>query len=64
MTAMAAVMVAEVGRTDLYYELADAISVHDEVAAAQTATTLLDLGTAAVTAVIDALHHHDSEKDT
>ncbi|MFC9762310.1 FadR/GntR family transcriptional regulator [Rhodococcus jostii] len=64
MTAMAAVMVAEVGRTDLYYQLAEAISAHDEVAAAQTATTLLDLGTAAVTAVIDALHHHDSEKDT
>ena len=64
MTAMAAVMVAEVGRTDLYYQLAEAISAHDEVAAAQTATTLLDLGTAAVTAVIDALHQHDSEKDT
>ncbi|QZS57310.1 GntR family transcriptional regulator [Rhodococcus opacus] len=63
-TAMAAVILSEVGRTDLYSQLAEAISAHDEVAAAQTATTLLDLGTAAVTAVIDALHQHDSEKDT
>ncbi|MFF2112775.1 FadR family transcriptional regulator [Rhodococcus sp. ACS1] len=64
MTAMAAVMVAEVGRADLYHRLADAISAHDEDLAAHTATTLLDLGTAAVTAVIDTLQHHDSEKDT
>ncbi|RZK93941.1 MAG: FadR family transcriptional regulator [Rhodococcus sp. (in: high G+C Gram-positive bacteria)] len=64
MTAMTAVMVAEVGRTDLYYRLAEAISAHDEDTAAQTATTLLDLGTAAVTAVTDTLQHHDSEKDT
>ncbi|MBV6758942.1 FadR/GntR family transcriptional regulator [Rhodococcus opacus] len=64
MTAMAAVMVAEVGRTDLYHQLADAISTHDEDLAAHTAATLLDLGTAAVTAVIDTLQQHDSEKDT
>ncbi|OUS96604.1 FadR/GntR family transcriptional regulator [Rhodococcus sp. NCIMB 12038] len=64
MTAMAAVMVAEVGRTDLYHQLAEAVSAHDEDLAAHTAATLLDLGTAAVTAVIDTLQQHDSEKDT
>lgn len=55
MTAMAAVLVAEVGRTDLYYRLADAIAANDQDAAHQTATTLLSLGTRAVTAVIDEL---------
>ncbi|MFZ2174439.1 MAG: GntR family transcriptional regulator [Rhodococcus sp. (in: high G+C Gram-positive bacteria)] len=64
MTAMATVMVAEVGRSDLYHRLAEAISTHDEDAATQTATTLLDLGTAALTAVIDALQAPDSEKDS
>ncbi|MFC4602073.1 FadR/GntR family transcriptional regulator [Rhodococcus kronopolitis] len=61
MTAMATVMVAEVGRTDLYRDLTAAIEANDEDGAERVATTLLDLGTTALTAVIDELQSHDSE---
>lgn len=55
MTALSSVMVAEVGRVDLYADLTDAVAAGDATSAEATAATLLDLGTAAVTAAIDAL---------
>ncbi|MDV7244120.1 MULTISPECIES: FadR/GntR family transcriptional regulator [Rhodococcus] len=59
MAAMAGVMVAEVGRSDLYHALADAVAAHDEDTATGVAATLLDLGTAAVTTAIDQLQQQE-----
>lgn len=61
MTAMAAVMIAEVGRSDLYEALSTAIASHDTDAAESAAATLLGEGTAAISTVIDSLQQHDSE---
>ncbi|EME21779.1 FadR/GntR family transcriptional regulator [Rhodococcus triatomae] len=61
MAALASVMVAEVGRADLYAELTHAVTAHDPTAAETVAATLLDLGTAAVTAALDLF---DSREDT
>ena len=52
MTALASVMVAEVGQTDLYRKLASAITSHDEPTAEASAAQLLHTGT---TAIGDAL---------
>ncbi len=52
MTALASVMVAEVGQTDLYRKLASAITSHDESTAEASAAQLLHTGT---TAIGDAL---------
>ncbi|MFC9789674.1 FadR/GntR family transcriptional regulator [Rhodococcus sp. NPDC127528] len=60
MNAVAAVMVAEVGSTDRYRELAEAIASHDEDAAERAAATLLDLGSAALSTVIDQLQRQES----
>lgn len=60
MTAMAGVLVAEVGRTDLYERLAGAIVAHDEDGAERAAGELLDLGTSALTTAIDHAEHADA----
>ncbi|MDI9917799.1 GntR family transcriptional regulator [Rhodococcus sp. IEGM 1379] len=48
MTALAAVMVAEVGQTDLYRKLATAITSHDELTSAALAGELLRSGTTTI----------------
>lgn len=55
MSALAAVMVAEVGRADLYRALAGAIAARDSATARASAAALLALGTAAVTSIADAM---------
>lgn len=55
MAAVAVVMVAEVGRADLYQALAAAITARDAAAAQDRAAALLARGTAALLAVADTL---------
>ncbi|MFC7446762.1 FadR/GntR family transcriptional regulator [Rhodococcus daqingensis] len=55
MAALGEVMKAEVGQTDAYLRLADAIAAHDEDAAERAAVELLELGTTAISTVIDNL---------
>ncbi|WP_137873372.1 GntR family transcriptional regulator [Rhodococcus sp. Q] len=62
MAALSTVMAAEVGRTDLYRGLATAIADRDADAAATSAATLLDLGTAALTGLIEQLDQTQEEQ--
>lgn len=55
MTALAAVMVAEVGQTELYRKLASAITSHDEPATEASAAQLLHTGTTAIGAALTFL---------
>ncbi|MFD4265272.1 FadR/GntR family transcriptional regulator [Rhodococcus sp. NPDC058481] len=55
MAALGEVMKAEVGQTDAYARLAEAIAARDENAAQRLAVELLDLGTTAISTVIDNL---------
>lgn len=64
MTAMAGVLIVEVGRADLYERLADAIVARDEDGAEHAAGELLDLGTSALTTAIDQAEHGEARNRT
>ncbi|SEL81599.1 FadR/GntR family transcriptional regulator [Rhodococcus maanshanensis] len=55
MAALGEVMKAEVGQTDAYIHLTDAIAARDEEAAERLAVELLELGTTAISTIIDSL---------